>query len=96
MGEHFQFTCANCGFSAEVSGGDDAGMAAVTTTIVCENCRCLYDVIIADIKDWQNREERALRCPKSAKHQVTHWKDGGPCPKCHQPLIKGESACLWD
>ena len=96
MGQHFQFTCANCGFSAEVSGGDDAGMVVATTTIVCGSCRRLYDVVTIDRKEWQNQKVRPLRCPKSAKHQVERWKDPGPCPKCNQPLINGGRVCLWD
>jgi len=96
MGERFQFTCADCGYRTEVSGGDDAGMLAVTTTILCEDCQRLYDVVTADMDDSRNPKERALRCPKSAKHKVNRWTNGGPCPECGKPLTKGGSVCLWD
>jgi hypothetical protein len=96
MGEHFEFRCANCGFYAEVSGGDDAGMEAVTTTIVCEDCRRLYDVITTEMEDRQNPKERALRCPVSAKHTIKRWKTGDPCTKCGKPLMRGGRVCLWD
>ncbi len=74
MGEQYRFTCAGCGYKADVSGGDDAGEVVVTTTIVCESCHRLYDVVTAEMEDPQNPKERALRCPKSARHQVKRWE----------------------
>ena len=96
MGEHFQFSCPGCGFRAEVSGGDDAGMEVITTTVLCEDCHNLFDVVIDDIGGSQNPKPRALRCPKSPRHKVGRWASGGPCPRCGKPLIKGGSVCLWD
>lgn len=44
MGETFEFKCPYCGYRAEVSGGEDCDMIAVTETMICENCRELVDV----------------------------------------------------
>jgi len=39
-----RFTCDSCGYEAQVSGGDDRGFSCMTTTILCKDCRELYDV----------------------------------------------------
>ena len=46
MGRLHKFECSNCSFSAEMSGGNDTGMICQTTTILCEDCKELYDVVI--------------------------------------------------
>jgi hypothetical protein len=96
MGELFQFGCTNCGFNAQVSGGDDAGMSVSTSTIVCQSCRQLYDVVIVNLDDDKGTKQHPPRCPKSGTHTVTRWNNGDQCPKCGEPLARGESVCLWD
>ena len=96
MGNTFEFKCARCGLTAEVSGGDDAGMAVLTTTIVCKTCHRLYDVVTRDLDVSKNPEHLPLRCPKSAKHKVNRWESGGPCPKCGNPMINEGGVVLWD
>ncbi len=97
MGYLYSFKCQSCGYYAEVSGGDDAGMMIVTTTISCGVCRELYDVVV-----WRVREQELGRmepqCPKSKAHPVTVWESSDPCPKCGEPLDydpEGITA-LWD
>ena len=96
MGMHFQFECARCGFSAEVSGGDDAGMEILTTTILCEDCIKLYDVVTGKAMELQDTNTRPPRCPKSQRHKIRPWKAGGPCPACGEPLENKGETCLWD
>lgn len=95
MGERFEFVCGKCGYSAEVSGGGDAGEVALTNTIVCETCRCLYDVIVLDMRQ-RPHIQQPEQCPKSPKHNVSPWQSGGPCPKCGTPMEKGGMVFLWD
>lgn len=94
MGACFKFACPQCGYQAEVSGGDDSGLEDLTTTIVCIDCRQLHDVTIA-----KRGDEETLRppvCPKSARHVVKSWIRGGPCPRCNAPMIDQGLAFLWD
>ena len=44
MSAPYDFSCPTCGYSAQVSGGEDFGFDAVATTIVCENCCELLDI----------------------------------------------------
>ena len=45
MGSWQLLECEFCRYRAEVSGGDDAGMLVSTTTVACETCAELYDVV---------------------------------------------------
>ncbi len=44
MGRTFQFECPQCHYQACVSGGADAGINCAVQTIVCLDCRRLFDV----------------------------------------------------
>jgi hypothetical protein len=44
MGRTYVFYCPRCEYVARVSGGADAGFHCATQTIVCTDCRALYDV----------------------------------------------------
>ena len=46
MGATDEFTCKSCGYSAEVSGGQDYGFIAMVETMVSESCRKLVDVLV--------------------------------------------------
>ena len=81
MGTQYLFKCPSCDYSAVVSGGDDVGMACRTTTIVCETCEELSDVVVAD-KPWeppQEQEDATLVCRgpnggrKRPSHKVRRW-----------------------
>jgi hypothetical protein len=96
MGSLYQFTCPACHYQVEVSGQRDAGMMVETETVVCLDCQKLYDVVIRDLQKPLNEGERQLRCPKSKKHRVSIWKDGGCCPKCGDVLRNDGETMLWD
>ena len=51
MGSNYQFLCKDCDYDAVVSGGDDSGMACRTTTISCQDCGELFDVVTS-VKPW--------------------------------------------
>lgn len=93
MGTRYSFTCSRCSYSAGVSGGPDAGMLASTTTICCADCRALYDVFVGH---FSQPEKEPPRCPKRANHRVTRWHSGDPCPRCDEPLTRGEAVLVWD
>lgn len=106
VGTLYEFKCPACGYSAEVSGGDDVGMQSVTTTIVCKTCKKLMDVVISEDPWAVTLDEPGLplrpdfqpsiRCKKSARHKVERWTLPGPCPKCGTLMEQGEMVALWD
>jgi len=65
LGSNYQFTCKSCGYEAIVSGGDDVGMACRTTTISCQDCGELYDVVTSE-EPWNDTaglSDEELVCP---------------------------------
>ena len=98
MGIWYLFECEFCGYWTEVSGGDDAGMLVSTTTVVCETCAELYDVVI-ERRSWEADEPPGPQepcCPKFKRHRITLWKHPGPCPRCGEPVKNQGEVALWD
>ena len=46
MGRSYWFECAKCGYRARVSGRPDRGLNLFVQTIVCQDCKELYDAVI--------------------------------------------------
>lgn len=68
MGTKTQFPCKHCSYQAIVSGGDDVGMRCCTTTISCQDCGELFDVITSE-QPWDESTELSdgeLVCPGPA------------------------------
>ncbi|PLS82252.1 MAG: hypothetical protein CYG60_24855 [Actinobacteria bacterium] len=99
MGSWHLFECGSCGYRAEVSGGDDAGMLVSTTTVFCEACTELYDVVTEN-RSWKAggpiEGPQEPRCPKSKKHPIRLWTYPGPCPRCGECIEDRGSVALWD
>jgi hypothetical protein len=98
MGHRSQFRCEGCACEATVSGGPDVGMAAATQTISCAKCKQLFDVVTSEAP-WDPQAARLpLRCPRSrtAKHQVTPWAEGDPCPCCGGSMSNTGLVVMWD
>jgi predicted RNA-binding Zn-ribbon protein involved in translation (DUF1610 family) len=97
MGEWQSFECGSCGYRARVSGGKDAGMVGVTTTIACNVCRELFDVVVLRV-DIPGSGRREPRCPASKAHPVAVWNHPGPCPRCGEALVLDPygGVTLWD
>ena len=45
MGRSYWFECAKCGYRAKVSGRADRGITFFVHTILCRDCRELYDAV---------------------------------------------------
>ncbi len=45
MGRTYWFECARCGYRARVSGGADRGFNLFVQTVLCRDCRQLYDAV---------------------------------------------------
>ena len=109
MGRIYHFVCEDCNYETHVSGGDDAGMRTLTTTISCRECGELFDVAISQHPFTEPFTEPA--CPHSEhgdqshdnatdhsppRHHVERWTAPGPCPKCGKTMAYGETVTLWD
>ena len=45
MGRSYWFECPECGYRAKVSGRADRGLSFFVQTILCRDCRELYDAV---------------------------------------------------
>lgn len=45
MGRSYWFECVKCGYRARVSGREDRGAHFVVQTVLCADCRELYDAV---------------------------------------------------
>jgi len=45
MGRTYWFECSKCGYRAQVSGKPDRGLNFFVQTIVCMDCKALYDAV---------------------------------------------------
>jgi hypothetical protein len=45
MGKSYWFECSRCGYRAKVAGKADDGLHMSVQTILCEDCRELYDAV---------------------------------------------------
>jgi hypothetical protein len=46
MGRTYLFECSRCEYRAKVSGGEDRGFNFFVQTILCRDCRGLYDAVV--------------------------------------------------
>lgn len=101
MGQILSFRCSQCSYTAEVSGGGDAGFFCTTTTIECLDCSELYDVVTSKVdrrtKGHLWREVEPC-CPKSKGHQWREWRYPGNCPRCGEAMKEDENGVviMWD
>jgi hypothetical protein len=101
MGELYRFNCTVCGFKAIVSGGKNAGLTAVTQTMICRTCYALVDVVIRSIRigreEIDRKAEEAIGfCPRCNGTQLLPWAEQQPCPKCGEKMKKGKLYAMWD
>ena len=65
MGTRYHFSCDRCKYEAMVSGGNDMGLTFRSTTIICQDCKLLFDVTTSDQlnNDSTDQSELVLVCP---------------------------------
>jgi hypothetical protein len=96
MGVTYDFKCTSCGYLAQVSGGTDFGMMALTETMICTNCIGLVDVIIEARPHSQDLNEYIGLCPNCSTDNVIKWSQDQPCPKCSGIMERGDNVVFWD
>ncbi len=102
MGAWIEYRCGSCSYEVMVSGRDDAGFFANTTTILCEDCEELYDVVTFRRSKMTDADEEAdlgpiePECPRSSRHTIRRWTHPGACPKCGNAMMLGEKMTMWD
>jgi len=100
MGTRFIFKCPSCEYKAKVSGGNDIGMLCATSTILCETCKTLDDVVTTN-EPWLAMEPewtpKHYNCRKSEKHPCRLWTYTDSCPKCNTEMERDETEFVsWD
>jgi hypothetical protein len=60
MGRSYWFECSKCGYRANVSGKFDRGLNLAVQTILCRECRKLYDAVV-HLRVPDELKERSLR-----------------------------------
>ena len=98
MGGTFMFVCEKCRYESEASGRLDWGFKAVIQTILCTDCKELYDVLVPGLKPEDIGPELDLGqvyCPKARGHSVRLWEYPDVCPKCGGEMINGGLVTLW-
>jgi len=100
MGCQKTFECERCKYSAIVSGAADAGEECCTDTILCIDCRELYDVVSAEgrsVKGAMDFVEVPVVCPKFKEHRWRLWIFPDACPKCGGLMKQTVGiVMLWD
>jgi hypothetical protein len=76
MGRSYWFECSKCGYRAKVSGRAEGGVFFAVQTIVCRDCKELYDAVTrVKIPDGARAKPAGagpgLAKPWSAKHPPT-------------------------
>jgi|UniRef100_A0A7C3WLQ0 uncharacterized paraquat-inducible protein A len=99
MGQLFEFGCDNCGYQAEVSGGEDAGYLIVTRTMICLDCKEVVDVVVGESQQGSWGSDTKLHCcPRCRGLRVVPWPKSRPCPRCGGTMKKLDTrrVCFWD
>lgn len=96
MGSMFTYRCLSCGYKAEVCGGTESGMAVELTTISCDTCKRLFDVVTFELGHEGRNGPKEPRCPRAKRHPFRVWTFPGACPKCGQQMESSGEVALWD
>jgi hypothetical protein len=74
MGRSYWFECSRCGYRARISGRADSGLQCFIQTIVCRDCKELYDAVTrlkvpdelsGSISGWRLKQGRPLNTGKT-------------------------------
>ena len=99
MGMTMDFTCPACGLKGHVSGGEDCGMIAATTTIYCLTCQALQDAVVEEEMFAPTPRTVEPRCETRKSHPIKIWNREQVCPRCGQGLLEQDpngEVIMWD
>lgn len=96
MGTTHCFSCPGCGYNAEVSGGDDYGFSVAVTTVRCDFCKIIQDIVVSESPgDKQSYKAISeLRCPICG-NTIKRWTRR-KCPRCNMKMNQDGEVLLWD
>lgn len=89
MGKTYEFECGLCHYRVKVSGGADSGADCEVQTVVCHECRELFDVFTRVRRQAapagkfkpKHPEIPPVALPGSAAYQQNEWQKPKPvCP----------------
>ncbi|MGO8839197.1 MAG: hypothetical protein ACLQAH_15695 [Limisphaerales bacterium] len=66
MGRTYLFECSKCGYHARVAGGTDEGIHCAVQTIVCSDCKALYDAVVQFKLSPRHQDNPPFNAPKLA------------------------------
>ncbi len=101
MGVRHGFTCTNCEYTCEVSGGKDRGMRSRTDTFVCKDCKIVQDIAI-NKEGADDKTINELCCEKCKGNNLELWGENigrlsKPCPKCNATMkMTRPMNVMWD
>lgn len=78
MGRTYLFECPQCHYRAHISGGADSGMHCEVQTVVCRDCRELFDVITREHRR-EGEGDRLVKFPAFERPEIP-------------PVVLGESS----
>ena len=93
----YKFHCDICDYEAIVSGENGRNEISGGLTILCEDCKELYE--IEDHGSFTIKKRTTYkqpRCPESFSHRSRVWSYPGVCPRCGKSIRKGELVVSWD
>src|ERR1700722_20636169 len=97
MGRRYRFTCPECAYGVQVSGGPDVGGVCRTVTITCSTCKKLHDVALEGAPWSSDPAPPHPECPraKTRVHRTCLWEHPGACSSCGATLQR-QPTTLWD
>lgn len=98
MGSTYTYTCSDCGYSANVSGGPDVGFVVKTQTGFCATCNELVDYVTEVwAGDGETEKDVVIGACHKCKVAVTQqWNDGDTCPRCDGQFRNRKLYMDWD
>ena len=97
MGSTYLFECPQCQYRAKVSGGEDSGVHCDVQTVICRDCRELFDVFTRVHRRTDVAE--AIKFPAFYRPEIPpvilQESSFNPKPPLSRPLVweKIELAC---
>ena len=87
MGRSYWFECSKCGFRAKVSGRADRGLNCFVQTIVCHDCRELYDAVTRVRAPGASEDKTRLNGPLLRRPQAPARPSPADTPPSFQSVL---------